>query len=68
MAEDISQGKERNSSVSKVEFDSLVNDIDLSVKDMSRISTFLSALNDPEFDKTLPETVPSGLPPGGNIN
>jgi cytochrome c peroxidase len=66
--EDISQGKERNSSVSKVEFDSLVNDIDLSVKDMSRISTFLSALNDPEFDKTLPETVPSGLPPGGNIN
>lgn len=65
--EDISQGKERNPHVPKVAFDSLVNDIDISVKDMSRISTFLSALNDTEFDKSVPESVPSGLPIGGDI-
>jgi cytochrome c peroxidase len=65
--EDISQGKERNLHVPKTAFDSLVNDIDISVKDMSRISTFLSSLNDTEFDKTVPESVPSGLPVGGDI-
>jgi cytochrome c peroxidase len=53
--------------VPKTAFDSLVNDIDISVKDMSRISTFLSSLNDTEFDKTVPESVPSGLPVGGDI-
>ena len=65
--EDISQGKERNPHVPKAAFDSLVNDIDISVKDMSRISTFLSSLNDTEFDKIVPERVPSGLPVGGDI-
>ena len=31
------------------------------------IVAFIKSLNDPNFDKTIPETVPSGLPPGGNI-
>lgn len=66
--EDISQGKERNPHVPKAAFDSLVSDIEISVKDMSRISTFLSSLNDTEFDKSIPESVPSGLPVGGDIN
>lgn len=30
------------------------------------IREFLSALNDPEFDQTIPDSVPSGLIPGGN--
>ncbi len=29
------------------------------------IQSFLSALNDPDFDQDVPESVPSGLPPGG---
>lgn len=28
---------------------------------------FIRTLNDPNFDKTIPESVPSGLPVGGNI-
>ncbi len=31
------------------------------------IVAFLQALNDDDFDKTIPESVPSGLPVGGNI-
>ncbi len=29
------------------------------------LTDFLSALNDPEFDRTVPQSVPSGLMPGG---
>ncbi len=32
------------------------------------VVAFLRALNDDNFDKTIPESVPSGLPVGGNIN
>jgi cytochrome c peroxidase len=28
---------------------------------------FLEALNDPDFDRTVPERVPSGLPVGGAL-
>ena len=28
---------------------------------------FIRTLNDPNFDKSIPENVPSGLPVGGNI-
>jgi cytochrome c peroxidase len=31
------------------------------------IITFLGALNDDSFDKTIPSRVPSGLSPGGRI-
>ena len=31
----------------------------------SLILEFLQALNDPDIDRQVPETVPSGLPPGG---
>lgn len=36
-------------------------------RDKAAIIQFLSALNDTDFDKTIPATVPSGLHPGGNI-
>lgn len=35
--------------------------------DQNAILQFLNALNDGNFDKTIPATVPSGLHPGGNL-
>ncbi|MCM4168575.1 cytochrome-c peroxidase [Arenibacter sp. H213] len=66
--EDISFGKTRNPLVSKEMFDPFVRELQLSVKDMSRIISFLNTLNDPNFDTDIPEKVPSGLPVGGNIH
>ena len=34
---------------------------------VAAIVAFIKTLNDPDFDKTIPESVPSGLPVGGNI-
>ncbi|MFK7811942.1 MAG: cytochrome-c peroxidase [Maribacter sp.] len=65
--EDISNGKERNQQVAKEQYDPFVRELNLSVKEMSLIISFLNTLNDDSFDKTIPETVPSGLPVGGNI-
>jgi len=65
--EDISFGKTRNPNVSKDQFDPLVKELNLSVREMSPIISFLNSLNDNSFDKTVPDSVPSGLPIGGNI-
>jgi cytochrome c peroxidase len=65
--EDISFGKMRNPSVPKEMFDPFVKELQLSVKDMSLIISFLNTLNDDNFDKEIPEKVPSGLPVGGDI-
>ena len=65
--EDIADGSERNKNVSKKQFDPLVSELKLSVKEMALIISFLNTLNDDSFDKTIPETVPSGLPVGGLI-
>lgn len=65
--EDISNGKERNKLVSKGQFDPFVHELELSVKEMSLIISFLNTLNDENFDKTIPKSVPSGLSVGGNI-
>lgn len=35
--------------------------------DINAIVSFLKTLQDDQFDKTIPESVPSGLQPGGNI-
>ncbi len=65
--EDISFGRERNPSVSKQHFDPFVRELQLSVKEMSQIISFLNTLNDADFDKEIPVSVPSGLPVGGHI-
>lgn len=65
--EDIANGKERNEHVSVQKYDPFVRELDLSVKEMSQIISFLNTLNDTDFDKTIPERVPSGLAVGGNI-
>jgi cytochrome c peroxidase len=41
---------------------------DMSDADMRDIIAFLEALTDAEFDRSVPERVPSGLPPGGAIH
>lgn len=66
--EDIAGGKERNPLVSKAMIDPLAREIDLRVKEMGPIISFLNTLNDESFDKTVPERVPSGLSVGGNIH
>ncbi len=65
--EDISNGKVRNPNVTKERYDPFVRELELSVKEMSQIISFLNTLNDDSFDKEIPETVPSGLPVGGDI-
>lgn len=65
--EDISFGKMRNPRLKKEDLDPLVKEIRLQVKDMGAIISFLNTLNDESFDKTLPESVPSGLPVAGEI-
>jgi cytochrome c peroxidase len=40
---------------------------DMSEAEMADIVAFLEALSDPNFDRTIPERVPSGLNPGGDI-
>ncbi len=42
-------------------------DFDDNADNVAAIVAFLQALNDPNFDREIPETVPSGLPVGGNI-
>lgn len=65
--EDIADGKERNPNVPKEKYDPFVRELELSVKEMSQIISFLNTLNDDSFDREIPEVVPSGLPVGGNI-
>lgn len=65
--EDIASGKVRNPEVPVEHYDPLVREIKLSVKDMSQIISFMNTLNDPNFDKEIPKSVPSGLPVAGNI-
>ncbi len=66
--EDISFGKPQNPAVSPSQFDPLVKELRLKVRDMAPIISFLNALNDNDFDKTVPEMVPSGLSVGGEVN
>ena len=65
--EDIANNKTRNPNIPSTRFDPLIRELELSVKEMSLIISFLNTLNDDNFDKEVPEEVPSGLAVGGNI-
>ncbi|WP_298473108.1 cytochrome-c peroxidase [uncultured Maribacter sp.] len=65
--EDIANNKITNPNVSLTSRDPFVDQLDLSVKEMSLIISFLNTLNDEHFPKDIPETVPSGLSVSGNI-
>ena len=41
---------------------------DMTDQQMEDIIAFLEALTDPDFDRTIPDRVPSGLMPGGSIS
>ena len=56
-----------NPNVSRREIDRLVRRLDDPDDEAGAIITFLEALNDDNFDKTIPSRVPSGLNPGGRI-
>jgi cytochrome c peroxidase len=55
----------RNANVSRAQLDPLLRRVN--VNGEREIRAFLDALNDGEFDRTIPVRVPSGLPPGGRI-
>ncbi len=60
--EDIAGGKLLNPNVKEGQVDPLATHMDVNFKDISRIVEFLNTLNDDSFDKSIPESVPSGLP------
>lgn len=65
--EDIANNKTRNPNIPATKFDPLIRELELSVKEMSLIISFLNTLNDDSFNKDIPDNVPSGLAVGGNI-
>jgi cytochrome c peroxidase len=66
--EDITSGKNRHTEVDDEDIDPFIQELNISVKDMRPIISFLNTLNDSDFDKSIPESVPSGLAIGGNID
>lgn len=65
--QDIAQGKNRNPAIPNEQLDTLIKEIRLNVRDMAPIISFFNTLNDNNFDKEIPKTVPSKLPVGGNL-
>ena len=45
-----------------------IRDLDLNGNDIQPIIAFIQSLNDDDFDKTIPTSVPSGLQVGGRID
>ncbi|MCB0629734.1 MAG: cytochrome-c peroxidase, partial [Lewinella sp.] len=66
--QDISMGKNRNPDIPNELQDTLIGEIELSVRDMAPIISFFNTLNDDSFDKEVPKQVPSRLMVAGNIH
>jgi cytochrome c peroxidase len=56
-----------NKNVRKEQVDSLARMLKLEFRDINPILEFLGTLNDPQYDRKIPASVPSGLPVGGKI-
>jgi len=67
--EDIADGRENriNSQLDINDLDRDARNLNLNGRDVDEIVAFLRALTDDNFDKTVPQSVPSGLSVGGNI-
>ena len=63
----IGDGNSQNPHVSRQQLDTRVQRINLRNNEQAQIVAFLTALTDPNFDKSIPASVPSKLNPGGNI-
>ena len=66
--EDLAGDKIRNSQVKPSQIDPIVEALKVDFKDISLIVEFLNTLNDEQFDRSIPEKVPSGLAVGGNLH
>jgi len=68
--DDISEGRENeiNDNLDFGDLDPEIQDLSIRRGDREEIITFLDALTDEDFDKTIPESVPSGLSVGGDID
>ncbi len=68
--EEVAEGDDDqlNNNVSVNQLDEEMQDLDLDDDQIDEIIAFLNTLNDDSFDKTIPDSVPSGLPVGGNID
>lgn len=61
-------GNSQNPNVSDNQIDQDARELSLNNGDIIEIISFLNSLNDNGFDRSIPQSVPSGLPVGGNIN
>ena len=66
--DDIEGNFSQNPNVRDEDLDDKVDDINLPVGRIDEIAAFLRSLSDPDFDKTILTSVPSGLKPGGKID
>ncbi|MCR9290302.1 MAG: cytochrome-c peroxidase [Bacteroidetes bacterium] len=57
-----------NPNVNRNQLDDEIRNLQLNGNDVQDIIAFLGALNDNNFDRTIPSEVPSGLRVGGNID
>ncbi|KIC94042.1 cytochrome-c peroxidase [Flavihumibacter solisilvae] len=57
-----------NPHVKKEQLDTLAGMVKVKFGDINTIVEFLNTLNDEKYDRKIPESVPSGLPVGGNIH
>ena len=56
-----------NPQVGPDQIDPLVRQLNMRFRELGDLIAFLRALDDPNFDRTVPERVPSGLPVGGRL-
>jgi cytochrome c peroxidase len=56
-----------NPNVTRDRIDPLIGELNMRGRGQPEIVAFLRALDDPEFDRTIPARVPSGLPVGGRL-
>jgi len=66
--EDVASGRNRHKEVSTGALDPFIKQLNLRTNDIGPIISFLNTLSDSNFDKKIPEAVPSGLQVGGNIH
>jgi cytochrome c peroxidase len=60
-------GRTLNPQVARDQIDPLARALDMRGRGQREIIAFLRALDDQNFDRTIPERVPSGLPVGGRL-
>jgi len=68
--DEVSEGDDDtiNANLRPQDIDPLARALEMEDDVNGAIIAFMEALDDPNFDKTIPNRVPSGLPVGGNIN